>query len=170
MPGFSSIWDVTPDTAHPRAKQLLGKSIVWDYGDEDSPLGNDTGADTFAAYLDFRAAHPERRIEEFLHGQLTSQETPDTDWEQLDPVRLKETVDSESRFDLLRRDDMIIGLAFAQLLLEGVVNAVVRERAIIALRRQGTDVILSFRGGGGEEARKKQLNEFQRVLESTEFK
>src|SRR5262245_10204643 len=56
MPKYTDIWDVTPETAHPRAKQLLGKSIIWDYGDEDSPVGNDTAADTFAAYLSFRAA------------------------------------------------------------------------------------------------------------------
>jgi uncharacterized protein YfeS len=67
---------------------------------------------------------------------------------------------------VLSRDDFIIGLAFAQLLVEGAVDAEVRRRALLALRRQATDVVLSFRGGGGEDGRKIQLAEFQRVLES----
>src|SRR5688572_21248607 len=28
MPRFTNIWDVTPETAHPRARQLLGQSIM----------------------------------------------------------------------------------------------------------------------------------------------
>lgn len=166
MRRFSSIWEVTPDTAHPRAKQLLGESIVWNYGDEDSPLGSDIGADTFAAYLAFRSAHPEGEIQDFLRGQLASRGIPDADWDLLDPARLEGSLNSGSGFELLRRDDMIIGLAYAQFLLEGVLDSVVRVRAITALRRQATDTVLSFRGGGGEKARREQLAGFRQVLES----
>jgi uncharacterized protein YfeS len=166
MPRFSSIWDVTPETAHPRAKQLLGQSIIWNYGDEDSPLGNDIAADTFAAYLGFRATHPQERIQAFLDGQLASRGIPDADWDLLDPVRLEESLNSGSGSGLLRRDDFIIGLAFAQLLLEGALDSVVRERAVTALLRQAADVVLSFRGGGGEKARREQLAGFRKVLES----
>jgi uncharacterized protein YfeS len=166
MPRFSSIWDVTPETADPRARQLLGQSIVWNYGDEDSPLGNDIAADTFAAYLSFRATHPGDRIQDFLHGQLASRGIPDANWDLLDPVRLEESLNLGSGFELLRRDDMIIGLAFAQLLLEGTLDSIVRERAITALQREATDAVLSFRGGGGNEARREQLAGFRQVLES----
>ncbi len=68
MPEFNTIWDVTAETGHPRARQLLRQSIVWDYRDEDSPLGNDIAADTFAAYLGFRTAYPEGRMQDFIHG------------------------------------------------------------------------------------------------------
>lgn len=166
MQKFSSIWEVTPDTAHPRAKQLLGESIVWKYGDEDSPLGSDIGADTFAAYLVFHAAHQQGGIQEFLRGQLASRRISDSDWDLLDPTRLEEVLNSGSAFELLRRDDMIIGLAFAQLLLDGALDSLVRERAIAALRRQATGTVLSFRGGGGDEARQEQLVGFRQVLES----
>jgi len=69
------------------------------------------------------------------------------------------------RFRALDARRFIIGLAFAQLLLEGAVDLSVRQHAITALRRQSTDVVLSFRRGGGDEARKKQLSEFQGILE-----
>ncbi len=118
MPKFNSIWDVTLETAHPRAKQLLGQSIIWNYGDEDSSLGNDTGADTFAAYLSFRAAQPVGRIQDFIKEQLASLAVPDADWDLLEVARLEESLNTDRGFCLLRRDDFIIALAFAQLLME----------------------------------------------------
>ena len=165
MPKFNSIWDVTSETAHPRARQLLGQSIIWNFGDEDSPFGNDTGADAFAAYLGFRAIQPVGGVQDFISKQLALQGIPDTDWDQVDATNLKALLGMDNGFSLLRRDEFIIGLAFAQLLLEGAVDSDVRLRAITALRRQGTDVVLSFRGGGGENARKTQLAEFRQILE-----
>jgi uncharacterized protein YfeS len=165
MVRFNTIWDVTPSTAHPRATQLLAGSIVWNYGDEDSPLGNDTGADTFAAYLVFRTSHPTNGIQEFMEDQLAAYGFAHIPWELIEAADLKETIKSGGGLYLVRRDDFIIGLAFAQLLLEGSVDALVRRRALLALRRQAADVVLEFRGGGGQAARKNQLAEFDRVLE-----
>jgi uncharacterized protein YfeS len=166
MPQFTDIWEVTPETAYPRARQLLADSVVWDYGDKDSPLGNDTGADTFASYLAFRASQPIAPVQQFVCDELTSFEITDADWDLLDAARLQASLDADGGLSILRRDDFIVGLAFAQLLVEGTVDAEVRRRALLALRRQATDVVLSFRGGGSEDARKSQLTEFQRVLET----
>jgi uncharacterized protein YfeS len=165
MEEFSSIWDITPDTAHPRAKELLKIPIIWDYGDEDSPLGNDVGADTFAAYLAFRTDHPEGDVEDFLQRQLALRGVADCDWTLIDPTPLQDGLNRRDVLQLLRCDDLIVGLAFAQIILEGLVDPEIRRRALLALRRQQSDFILEFRGGGGEVGRKKQLAEFQRILE-----
>lgn len=167
MPQFTDIWEVTSETAHPRARELLAAdSIVWEYGDEDSPLGTDKGADTFASYLAFHAARPSAPVQHFIRSELASSEIADADWDLLDPARLYAALDADNGFSVLRRDDFIIGLAFAQVLVEGAVDAEVRRRALLALRRQATDVVLSFRGGGGEDARKRQLAEFHRIIET----
>jgi uncharacterized protein YfeS len=166
MPRFSSIWDVTPETAHPRARELLAdQPIIWKYGDEDSPLGTDTGADTFGAYLSFRARRQIGGVQDFIREQLALMGIPDADWDILDAVHLEQLLKTDRKFTLLIRDEFIMGLAFAQLVLEGAVDPSVRQRALIALERQATDVVLSFRGGGGENERNKQLAEFRRILE-----
>ena len=165
---FTNIWDVTPETAHPLAKQLIGQSIVWNYGDEDSPLGNDTGADTFAEYLNFRTNQPDGNIVVFINKKLRGLRIGDTDWDLLDVDRVNELLRTNDGVNFLRRDDFIIGLAFAQLLLDGTIHQVVLWRALIALHRQGLDVVLLFRGGGGLEARKSQLAGFRRILESVQ--
>jgi uncharacterized protein YfeS len=166
MHKFTDIWEVTPETAHPKARQLLAESIVWDYGDEDSPLGNDTGADTFASYLAFRNDQPAASVLQFIRDELASSEVADADWDLLDTTRLQAAIDADDGFSVLTRDDFIIGLAFAQLLLEGAVAVEVKQRALLSLRRKAADVVLSFRGGGGEDGRRSQLMEFGRVLES----
>ena len=166
MPQFADIWEVTPETAHPKARQLLGDSIVWNFGDEDSPLGSDKGADTFASYLSFRAGQPTAPVQQFVRSELASSGIMDAGWDLLDATGLQRALKADAGFSVLMRDDFIIGLAFAQLLVEGAVDAEVRHRALLALRRQATDVVLSFRGGGGEDARRSQLAEFQKVLES----
>jgi hypothetical protein len=40
----------------------------------------------------------------------------DADWDLLDTARLQTALDADDGFSLLRRDDFIVGLAFAQLL------------------------------------------------------
>jgi len=166
MPQFTDIWAVTPETAHPRARQLLADSIVWDYGDEDSPLGNDTGADTFATYLAFRSAQPAAPVQQFIHRELASFEIADADWDLLDAARLQAALEADNGFSVLTRDDFILGLAFAQLLVEGTVDVEVKQRALLALCRQAADVVLSFRGGNGEDDRKRQLMEFRSDLQT----
>jgi uncharacterized protein YfeS len=161
---FNNIWDITPESAHPRARDLIGQSIIWDYGDDDSPLGNDTGADTFCAYLTFRTRRPEGKVHDFIHEHFAARGIANAGWDTIDERELKKIFDAHDGVRLVRRDDFIIGLAFAQLLLEGGVDPVVRDRALTALRRQATNVVLSFHGGGGEEGRKVQLAEFRRIL------
>lgn len=69
MPHFTDIWEITPETAHPRARELLvADSIVWEYCDDDAPLGTDTGADAFASYLAFRAAEPSAPVQNFIRS------------------------------------------------------------------------------------------------------
>jgi uncharacterized protein YfeS len=166
-PKFTNIWDVIPENAHPRARELLaGQSILWNYGDEDSPLGTDTGADTFGAYLSFRARRPIGGVQDFIREQLALMGIPDADWDILDAVHLEQLLKTDRKFTLLIRDEFIMGLAFAQLVLEGTVDPSVRQRALIALERQATDVLLSFRGGGEESRRKGKLAGFRRILEA----
>jgi uncharacterized protein YfeS len=109
-------WTITPATAHPRARKLLADSAIWDYGDEDSPLGNDTGFDTFAGYLEFRSKHPREEVETFIRSELASLGVPHNDWDQLAEPWLRHALNEDNGFRVLVRDDFIIALAFAQFL------------------------------------------------------
>jgi uncharacterized protein YfeS len=164
---FTDIWDVTPETAHARARSLIpADSILWDYGDEDSPLGNDTGADTFASYLTFRNTRPADGAAQFAKEELASFEATDSEWDQLEGDELRAALELDNGFSILTRDDVIIALAFAQLLIDGRVDPDVNQRAIAALRRQADPVVLTFRRGDPDPGRANQLAEFQAILEA----
>lgn len=165
MAAFTDIWDVTPETAHPRAQAVVpADSMVWDFADEDSPLGNDIGADTFAAYLDFRVEQPTGDVKKFISNLFDVFELEDADWDLMDPEALLEALEEDDGFSVLTRDDFMVGLAFAQLVTEGEIEEQVKSKALLALKRQATDVVLEFRDGDEAEGRKEQLEDFALML------
>ena len=105
-------------------------------------------------------------MEDFIRDELASLGVTDEGWDLLDEPGLQRALDADKGAAVLARDDFIIGLAFSQLLTEGRLDPKVRQRALIALRRQATSAVLSFRGGGGEEERRGQLRQFEQILDS----
>ncbi|MGC4014765.1 MAG: hypothetical protein QM755_09665 [Luteolibacter sp.] len=166
MSSFTDIWEITPETAHARARQLIpADSFVWDFSDEDSPLGNDIGADTFAAYLDFRREQPKGKVQDFISNLFDVFELEDSDWDLLDPEALQEALDEDDGFSVVTRDEFILGLAFAQLLVEGSLDELVKTRAMLALKRQSSDILMEFHEEEDTAAlRRNQLEELAMIL------
>lgn len=165
MPTFDDIWEVTPETAHETAQQLVpADSIVWDYSDDDSPVGNDIGADTFAAYLDFKKEQPDGKVSKFVANLFDVFELEDVDWDQMNPEAIQDSLDEDDGFSILTRDDFILGLAFAQLLVDGTVDPDVKSKAMLALKRQAMEVVLDFRDVENAETRREQLEDFGLIL------
>jgi len=166
MSSFTDIWEVTPDTAHNNARKLIPEdSWIWDFSDEDSPLGNDIGADTFAAYLDFRKEQPKGKVQTFITNLFDALELEDTDWDLLDAEALQEAIDEDEGFSVVTRDEFILGLAFAQLLVEGAIDELVKSRAMTALKRQSSDVLMEFHEEEDTAAlRRDQLEELAMIL------
>jgi len=165
MATFTDIWDVTPDTADSRARTLIpADSMIWDFADEDSPLGNDIGADTFAAYLDFRVEQPTGPVKKFISNLFDVFELEDADWDLLESEAVLEALEEDEGFSVLTRDDFILGLAFAQLVTEGAVDELVKSRALLALKRQSLDLVLDYRDRDDSVTRKDQLEELSLIL------
>ena len=124
------------------------------------------GADTFADYLGFRVEKPSGNVQQFISEHLVLFEIADTDWDLLDEARLQAALDADDGFSVLKRDDFIVGLAFAQLLIDGAVDAEIKQRALLALRRQSARRCPFISRRGSADARKNQLMDFQRVLQA----
>ena len=156
-------WDFTRKQAHPKARQRLNKAFYWSEGDDNSPLGNDTGHDTATSYRtwcsDTRRAGVWRFLEQLMQGWGLA----DTDWEVLDVERLQSQLQQDA-FQILTRDDMMMGLAFAQMILEGKLDPEVQRFALLAVERQGLDVVIAFRGWDNPKQRKMRLQHMREVL------
>lgn len=135
--------------------------------DEDNaygPLGNDTGADVRSLYLRWR--QDGKRRDRFLPQLLREWEMADGDWDDLDPERIASQL-AESPYQRLVRDDLVIGLAFAQYLVDGKVEAEVKRRALVAIERQGLECVLAFRDWDDRGERERALTAMRRFLASS---
>jgi uncharacterized protein YfeS len=155
--------EFTRKQAHPKAKARLNKAFYWSEDDDHSPLGNDTGHDTATSYRDWCSDRRRAGVRRFLEQLMQGLGLADTDWDVLDIERLQAQLPQDS-FQILTRDDMVIGLAFAQMILEGQVDPEVQRIALLAVERQSLDVVIAFRGWDNPKKRKTRLQHMRDVL------
>jgi uncharacterized protein YfeS len=128
------------------------------------PLGSDIGFDVLSHYRDWRKKG--NRPGQFLPQLLQTWEVGDYDWDDGDMrIILDEMRRSEKAvFERLTRDDVIIALAFAQIVVDGSVQPAIRDRAILATDRQRHRDMIEFRGWDDPKYRRKVLDRVRAFL------
>ena len=133
--------ELSRDDAHPKAIEALTDAFFWDAADLGSPLGGDTGRDVLEALRDAREADPRGRALTVLDDILATWEVANDSWDVVSE-REVQTIGEDDEFSLLTRDEAILALAFAQIVVEGRVDSEVRRRALLALTRQALPALL----------------------------
>ena len=133
------------DKAHPQAREALTDAFFWDLADPCGPFGDETAREVLEALRDFRVAEPRGNVLALL-GELLEE------WEVADEVQ---AVGADDELGLLLRDEAIIALAFAQIIVEGRVLDEVRRRAVLALTRQALPALTH---GFGDRASKRRAH------------
>lgn len=157
-------WELSPENAHPLASNKLTQNFFWDIGDDNSPLGNDTGADILSFFREWREENEYRPVKEFLRQILLGWDVENSNWDLLDDAKIEKEL-KRDHYSLLTRDDSIIGLAFSQIVLEGKLDEDIKQMALSATQRQMKDIIIKFRGWDNADERKQRLVEMQKVLQ-----
>jgi uncharacterized protein YfeS len=131
--------------------------IFTDEANEYGAVGNNTGADVLGHYRQWRERG--NRPGQFLPHLLQVWEIGDYDWDDQDANVIVEEMERSQQavFERLTRDDAIIGLAFAQIIVDGAAQPKVLERALKAVHRQSQNRIVEFRGWVDPEYRKEVL-------------
>jgi len=101
---------------HPDARTILDDPFFWSQADEESPHGNDTGADLLVGYRKWLQQHPDTDPVEFYEQLVRGWRLPP----EYDPVL----------------DQAAVALAFAELKLRGACRPSAAELARNALERQ----------------------------------
>jgi len=146
---MSALDVLSRDDSHPLARAALGDDFFWDIADPCSPFGDETGREVLEAFRDFRVEEPRGNPLTLLGELLTRWEVADTSWDTTDEAEVQ-AVGADDELGLLVRDEAILALAFAQIIVEGKVEPEVRRRALIALTRQSLPALLH---GWGDSAR-----------------
>ena len=145
-----SDWDklaIDWEDFHPRARDILDEVFYWDCTDDFAPNGNDTGADVLELYQEWRTENQQRPAGAFF-DQLMSE------WDVSIPA-------NGDKFSLTTFEESIVGLAFAQLKIDGDCEAEIRTRALdsLAQQRQRTQELHRDWALFGERMRTLQLLE-----------
>jgi uncharacterized protein YfeS len=133
--------ELTRDDAHPKAIEALTDAFFWDANDLGSPLGGDTGRDILEALRDAREVDPRGRVVAVLDEILARWEVANDSWDVVSEAEVQ-AIGEDDEFSLLTRDEAILALAFAQIVVEGKIESEVRRRALLALTRQALPALL----------------------------
>lgn len=130
-----------PETAHPRAREIMVESIFWDCADEAAPFGSDEGAE---AYYEWRSWREENQsaplidcISWILSGDLDGyNETLCTDQQIVHDVTNPDDAFMADSWDIFTLDTTIIATVLGQLMDEGKIDSAAKRYANIAITRQ----------------------------------
>lgn len=157
-------WELSPETAHPDAARLLQEPFYWDVRDENSPFGNEIGAQTLELYRAALDADPELEGIDFLWELLEQWDIDREFAERVPEEELAHRLERE-HFHILTYDDAVVALAFAELVFSGHASTQMGEAAIHCLQRQSLPEVLEFRGWSDPAERRERLQEMADVLQ-----
>lgn len=156
-------WELSPETAHPNAAKLMQEPFYWDVADQDSPFGNDAGADTLQFYRAAIDADPDLDVAGFLDELFAEWDVDRKFAEGIPDDELADRLDRES-FNILTYDDVLVAVAFGELVFKGSVPEELAQDAIRSLERQALPVLLEFRGWSDPDARRARCEQMIEVL------
>lgn len=122
--------------AHPVARDLMKEDWLWSVTDEDSPFGNDDGADAVALYRDWREAHKKESIMTGVRNVCSRLEMPFDEWCQVSEAAIHGDAGSHNFFTVAPGDLMLIAIAFGQLADEGYVDPELRKWGLHAIENE----------------------------------
>ncbi len=140
---------------HPQSKDLLNNDIFWNSTDEFTPVGNDTGADLLYLYRQWRVDNPANNRSRFFDRILSQWELSPLNEIPHDEIAARL---QKSHYEMLTWDDTVIAWAVAQLACDGTLDVNINKLASIAIDRQTSDPVMSFRGWTSTTERLSVLN------------
>lgn len=134
-------WELSPENAHPKAVKSLKEEFFWDICDDAAPFGTDTGCDTLMFYRDWHQENPTPNPNTFLAELLQGWKVVNDCWDLLSKVEIMNEFEKD-HYSLITRDRVIIALAFAQIVLDGKCDKTIKQKALWAIERQQSEVLL----------------------------
>ncbi len=152
--------ELTPETAHPKAKALMTEEFYWSSIEETGPFGNDDGYDASEGFREWREANPSVSPVVYLKELIVDWGYPPLDLNEMNEANLKKYIFSSpigSR-SLVGRDNAIVAVGFGQFVREGKIDEDIKALTKIAIKRQLLPGIIGMWDDEYQKVRTEQLN------------
>jgi len=161
-----SNWNPDYKNAHPKAKELMKDEFLWNPIDENSPFGNDDGADAVYKFKEWRQHNKKTNTVNFIEKLLIDWNYKTYNFQQADTIEIEKYLKSS---DIGVRmfigiDDAIIATGFGQLILEGKIDKELKELTLIAIERQLMPFSLNLLDKSLREERADKLKRMKEII------
>jgi uncharacterized protein YfeS len=157
-----SVWRISPETVHPIASQLMKEEWFWREADDLSPFGNDDGHDALYLFKEWRERHPGAESAIFLKELETAWQMS---FAHMDIESEKTLPQIEKANQFYRNiDRAIIGVCFAQLVLEGTISPRLKGLGLKAINRTNTTYTMNGMMEGDKKEYEIRLRKMESVL------
>jgi uncharacterized protein YfeS len=92
-------FELTPETAHPKAKSLMKDEFYWSPIEETAPFGSGDGSDAFYGFRKWRLANPTTSPIAYLKELIKSWDYPPFDWNEMDPAKINLYISAKTKTD-----------------------------------------------------------------------
>jgi len=152
-------YELTPETAHPRAKQIMTEDFFWSPIEESGPFGNDDGSDAFYGFRDWRQSNKTVSPVIYLEELIERWGYDRFDFNEMNEENLNEYVSSSSigARTLIGQDNAIIAIGFGQFVLEGKIDEDIKVLTKTALNRELLPSIINMWDDEYKKIRTEQL-------------
>src|SRR5690554_1100618 len=160
-------YELTPQTAHPKAKKLLIEEFYWSPIEESGPFGNDDGSDAFYGFREWRQSNTAISPIVYLRELIESWGYSSFDLNELNEENLKKYVSSSplGAEMLTGQDNAIIAVGFGQFVLEGKIDEDIKTLTKTAIKRE---LFPSIIGMWDEEYKQIRTEQLTKMLASVD--
>ncbi len=128
-----------PETAHPRARELMVEPLFWDCVDEAAPFGSDEGSDAYYEWRNWREENPDAPLIQcfnwILDGRLVDYNDDLASESQIElDVKNPDDAFLGEHFDIFTLDTTIIATGLGQLMDEGTIDSEAKPFIHIAIK------------------------------------
>lgn len=163
--------DFYGETPNPRAVEIADYEFFWDCVDQLAPFGYDEGYMAFAELCDWKNDNPGVPLINCFEWILSCWYLHLTDYNDsiIEDVNILKIIkDMNFDEDLIMLDVTIIATGFGQLILDGKIDAEVKDIVQLAILRQGNHLVLDEFLGYNEEWKYDRYKYLQILLDILE--
>lgn len=130
--------ELTPKSAHPKAKQIMKEEFYWSPIEESGPFGSDDGSDAFYGFREWRQNNKTISPLVYLKELIKEWNYPPFDLNEMNEENIKKYIASSQlgARTLTGQDNAIIAVGFGQFVLEGKIDEDIKSLTKTALNRE----------------------------------